>query len=77
MPLLTLTVSRYLQAIDWKVSKAREEISTVFESTISGASVSANPIAVAACAADAVAATAGEPLDGMFWCAGSWGPFRG
>ena len=40
----------------------------------------ANPIALAACAADAVAATAGEPLDGMFWCAGSWGslyPFSG
>lgn len=33
----------------------------------------ANPIAIAACAADAVAATAGKPLKSMFWCAGSWG----
>lgn len=40
----------------------------------------ANPIAVASCAADAVVATAGEPLDALFWCAGSWGnmyPFSG
>ena len=33
----------------------------------------ANPIALAACAADAASATAGKPLDNMFWCAGSWG----
>ena len=33
----------------------------------------ANPAAQAACIADAVAATAGEPLDQLFWCAGSWG----
>lgn len=33
----------------------------------------ANPIAGAACPADAAAATAGWPLDSLFWCAGSWG----
>lgn len=33
----------------------------------------ANPIATTACAADAVAATAGRPIKEMFWCAGSWG----
>lgn len=33
----------------------------------------ANPAAVIACAADAVAATAGAPIDALFWCAGSWG----
>lgn len=40
----------------------------------------ANPISQAACAADAVAATIGFPLDAMSWCAGSWGsiyPFSG
>ena len=30
----------------------------------------ANPIAQAACAVDAVKATAGFPLDSMFWCSG-------
>ncbi|QCF28145.1 TraU family protein [Hydrocarboniclastica marina] len=33
----------------------------------------ANPIASAACPADAAAATAGYPLNSLFWCAGSWG----
>lgn len=33
----------------------------------------ANPIAAAACTADAVASTAGKPINSMFWCAGSWG----
>ena len=33
----------------------------------------ANPIAVAACAADAVGASVGKPIQKMFWCAGSWG----
>lgn len=40
----------------------------------------ANPVAQAACAADAAAATAGHPLDDLFWCAGTWGalyPFSG
>ena len=40
----------------------------------------ANPVAQAACAQDAVAATASHPLDRLFWCAGSWGslyPFTG
>ena len=32
-----------------------------------------NPVATAACMADAVDATAGFPLDAMFWCAGNWG----
>lgn len=39
-----------------------------------------NPIAQAACAADSVAATAGFPLDEMFWCAGCQGsiyPYTG
>ena len=38
------------------------------------------PIAQAACAADSIAATAGFPLDAMFWCAGCQGsmyPFSG
>ena len=33
----------------------------------------ANPVAVLACAADAVSATSGLPIDALFWCAGSWG----
>lgn len=33
----------------------------------------ANPIAGAACPADAIAATAGWPLETLWWCAGSWG----
>ncbi|PRQ65181.1 conjugal transfer pilus assembly protein TraU [Vibrio mediterranei] len=32
-----------------------------------------NPVAIAACAADCVAATAGLPLDPMFWCLGCRG----
>ena len=35
--------------------------------------VTANPVAVAACAVDAVAANAGLPISKMWWCAGSWG----
>ena len=40
----------------------------------------ANPIAQAACAADCVAASAGFPLDPLFWCSGCQGsmyPFSG
>ncbi len=40
----------------------------------------ANPAAIVACAADAIASTAGKPIKQMFWCAGSWGsiyPFSG
>jgi conjugal transfer pilus assembly protein TraU len=33
----------------------------------------ANPIAMAACSVDAVAASLGAPLDPLFWCAGNWG----
>lgn len=33
----------------------------------------ANPAAQLACMADAVAATAGRPLDPLYWCLGSWG----
>lgn len=33
----------------------------------------ANPAAVVACMADAVAATAQKPIKEMFWCAGAWG----
>ena len=35
--------------------------------------VFANKLAQASCAIDAVAATVQQPLDAMFWCAGSWG----
>ncbi len=34
----------------------------------------ANPVAVAACAADCAAATAGMPLSELFWCGGCMGP---
>lgn len=37
------------------------------------AALFANPVAQAACLADAVSATAGRPLDSLFWCAGTWG----
>lgn len=37
------------------------------------AAVFANPIANAACAVDAVAASLGQTIDPLFWCAGSWG----
>jgi conjugal transfer pilus assembly protein TraU len=33
----------------------------------------ANPIAIAACGADCIAATSKLPLDPLFWCAGCWG----
>ncbi len=33
----------------------------------------ANPVAQAACAADAVKTTEGFPINKLFWCAGSWG----
>ncbi|WP_231890674.1 TraU family protein [Methylomonas koyamae] len=33
----------------------------------------ANPVAISACVADAVAAATGNPLDALFWCAGAWG----
>lgn len=34
----------------------------------------ANPVALAACLADAAAASAGTPIDSLFWCAGTLGP---
>ena len=40
----------------------------------------ASPVAFAACLADAASATAGSPVDSLFWCAGTWGrlyPFTG
>ena len=37
----------------------------------------ANPIAQAACAVDTVKATAGFPLDSMFWCSGKYVSFYG
>ena len=40
----------------------------------------ANPIALAACIADGIAATVYQPIETLFWCAGSWGslyPFTG
>lgn len=33
----------------------------------------ANPVALAACAVDAAASTAGYPMQKLFWCAGTWG----
>jgi conjugal transfer pilus assembly protein TraU len=33
----------------------------------------ASPVALAACLADAAAASAGAPIDSLFWCAGTWG----
>lgn len=33
----------------------------------------ANPLATAACPADAAASALGHPIDSLFWCAGSWG----
>ncbi|WP_448205427.1 TraU family protein [Azospirillum sp. sgz302134] len=33
----------------------------------------ANPLAIAACMVDTAAATVGEPVDSLFWCAGGWG----
>ena len=39
-----------------------------------------SPPALAACLADGVSASAGVPLDELFWCAGTWGliyPFAG
>jgi len=38
------------------------------------AAVFANPLAQALCSVDCVTATAGIPLNSMFWCAGCWGP---
>lgn len=32
-----------------------------------------NPISIAACIADNVAAATGKPIDSLFWCAGAWG----
>ena len=47
-----------------------DELSTIFspESTLF-----ANPIAQAACAADCISASAGFPLNELFWCAGCQG----
>lgn len=33
----------------------------------------ANPIAQAICFADCVSATAGQPINALYWCAGCWG----
>lgn len=44
------------------------------------AAIFGNPVAQAACAADSLAATAGFPVDALFWCAGCQGsmyPFTG
>lgn len=35
--------------------------------------VFANPVALAACVADAAAAAIGPPIRKLFWCAGAWG----
>ncbi|MFA0393498.1 TraU family protein [Vibrio sp. 10N.222.54.A1] len=37
------------------------------------AAIFANPVSIAACVADNVAAATGKPLDELFWCAGAWG----
>lgn len=41
--------------------------------TVPEAVLFANPVAVAACMADAAAATAKQPLPFLFWCFGEWG----
>lgn len=44
------------------------------------AALFANPIALSACIGDGIAATAGNPSQKLFWCAGTWGnlyPFSG
>lgn len=58
----------YLSELDplWTLDVAA---ALVFPETI----LFANPIAGAACAADAIAASVGTPLDPLFWCAGGWG----
>ena len=33
----------------------------------------ANPLALMACSADAIASTADYPIDSLWWCAGTWG----
>lgn len=46
----------------------------------SEAAMTANPIAIAACAGEAATMTVGQPVDSLWWCAGSWGgiyPFSG
>jgi conjugal transfer pilus assembly protein TraU len=35
----------------------------------------ANPASIAVCATDCAAATAGFPIDTLFWCSGCWGGF--
>ena len=37
------------------------------------AAIFGNPIAQASCATDSIAATAGFPIDALFWCAGCQG----
>lgn len=44
------------------------------------AAMAANPVAISACATEAAKMTVGQPIDSMWWCAGSWGgiyPFSG
>lgn len=41
--------------------------------TIPEAIIFANPVAIAACMADSVAATVKQPLPFLFWCFGEWG----
>jgi conjugal transfer pilus assembly protein TraU len=47
-----------------------DELSTIFSPE---ATLFANPIAQAACAADCIAASTGFPLNELFWCAGCQG----
>ena len=49
---------------------ADDELATIFAPE---ATMFANPIAQAACSADCVAASAGFPLNELFWCAGCQG----
>jgi conjugal transfer pilus assembly protein TraU len=49
---------------------ADDELSTIFSPE---SSLFANPIAQAACSADCIAASAGFPLNELFWCAGCQG----
>lgn len=58
----------YLSEIDptW----TNDELALV---TTPEAALFANPVAIAACLADAGAATSYKPLEALFWCAGAWG----
>ena len=76
MSMLTDTVCVTLESFDLLMLSEFEptwnddELATIFTPE---ATLFANPIAQAACAADCIAASAGFPLNELFWCAGCQG----